>query len=141
MRLTILVILQFLFIIANSQVKKIPAETTIQNVTIFSSGARVERTASVSILPGRSEISFSGLSNQLDQQSVQLKADANITLLSVQSTKDFLSERKIDQEEKDFINKTSSLNDKLDLDTKLLDVFKNEETMLIKNEPLVDRQA
>jgi hypothetical protein len=136
MRLTILVILQFLFIIANSQVKKIPAETTIQNVTIFSSGARVERTASVSILPGRSEISFSGLSNQLDQQSVQLKADANITLLSVQSTKDFLSERKIDQEEKDFINKTSSLNDKLDLDTKLLDVFKNEETMLIKNEAI-----
>lgn len=136
MRLTILVILQFLFVVANSQMKKIPAETTIQNVTIFSSGARVERTASVSILPGRSEISFAGLSNQLDQQSVQLKADANITLLSVQSTKDFLSERKIDQEEKDFINKTSSLNDKLDLDTKLLDVFKNEETMLIKNEAI-----
>jgi hypothetical protein len=122
--------------VANSQVKKIPAETIVQSVTIFSSGARVERTASVSVLPGRSEISFPGLSNQLNQQSVQLQADANITLLSVQSKKDFLSERKIEQEEKNFIEHTSSLNDKLNLDMKLLDVYKNEEAMLIKNQAI-----
>ena len=136
MRSILLAILLFLTSIANSQLKKIPAETVVQNVTIFSSGARVERTATVSILPGRSEISFSGLSNQLNQQSVQLQADANITLLSVQSKKDFLSERKIEQEEKSFIEHTSSLNDKLDLDMKLLDVYKNEEAMLIKNQAI-----
>ena len=124
------------FTAVNSQLKKVSAETVIQNVTIFSSGARVERMATVSILPGRSEISFAGLSNQLDQQSVQLQADANITLLSVQATKDFLSERKIEEEEKNFIDRTSSLKDKLDLDIKLLDVYKNEEAMLIKNQAI-----
>jgi hypothetical protein len=128
--------LLFFYTTANSQVKKVPAETVIQNVTIFSSGARVERMASVSILPGRSEISFAGLSNQLDQQSVQLKADADITLLSVQSTKDFLSERKIEQEEKNFIERGNSLKDKIDLDKSLLNVYKNEEAMLIKNEAI-----
>jgi hypothetical protein len=129
-------LLLLFFINTNAQVKKIPAETTIENVTIFSSGARVERSASVSILPGRSEISFAGLSNQLDQQSVQLKADANITLLAVQSKKDFLSERKIDEEEKVFTDHINSLKDKLALDLKLLDVYKNEESMLIKNEAI-----
>jgi Domain of unknown function (DUF4139)/N-terminal domain of unknown function (DUF4140) len=136
MRFTLIIISLFFFTTANSQVKKVSAETVIQNVTIFSSGARVERMATVSILPGRSEISFAGLSNQLDQQSVQLQADANITLLSVQATKDFLSERKIEQEEKNFIDRTSFLKDKLDLDIKLLDVYKNEEAMLIKNQAI-----
>ena len=126
----------FLFKTRYSQVKKIPAETTVQNVTIFSSGARVERKSTVSIMPGRSEITFSGLSNQLDQKSVQLNADADITLLSVQATKDFLNERKIDNEENNFIEKTKSLKDKLDLDTKMLEVFKNEEEMLKKNEAI-----
>ena len=134
MRIALIFSMLLLNLAAISQVKKIQAETAIQNVTVFSSGARIERSASVSILPGRTEISFAGLSNQLDQQSVQLKADADITLLSVQSTKDFLSGRKIEQEEKIFIERNNSLKDKLDLDLKLLDVYKNEEAMLIKNQ-------
>ncbi len=120
----------------NAQVKKLDAATNIQNVTIFSSGARVERSASVNIQTGRSEITFAGLSNQLEQQTVQLKADANITLLSVQSAKDFLTERKIEQEERSFIEKVNTLKDKADLDTRLLDVYKNEEAMLIKNQSI-----
>src|SRR6185312_8581731 len=136
MRNFVLVPMLFLYQIATCQIKKIPAETTVQNVTIFSSGARVDRTSSVSISPGRSEITFSGLSNQLDQKSVQLNADADITLLSVQASKDFLSERKIDDEEKNFIEKTKTLKDKLDLDNKLLEVYKSEEDMLKKNEAI-----
>ena len=99
-------ILLLSFLKGFTQVKTLNAETTIQNVTIFSSGARVERSASVNIQSGRSEISFAGLSNQLDQQTVQLKADANITLLSVQTTKDYLSVRKIDQEERNMLDRS-----------------------------------
>lgn len=121
---------------AKAQVKKLNAETAIQQVTIFSSGARVERSSAVNIQTGRSEISFAGLSNQLDQPTIQLKADASITLLSVQTTKDFLTERKIEQEERGFIDRTNSLKDKFEMDTKLLDVYKNEEAMLIKNQAI-----
>jgi hypothetical protein len=136
MRITLIVLTLLSSFNSYSQVKKLNAETTIQNVTIFSSGATVERTATVSIQTGRSEISFTGLSNQLDQQTVQLKADANITLLSVQTTKDFLTVRKIDQDEKDFIDRADAVKDKLDLDTKLLEVYNNEEAMLIKNQAI-----
>lgn len=89
MRTFVWVPMLFLYQNALSQIKKIPTETTVQTVTIFSSGARVDRISSVSISPGRSEITFSGLSNQLDQKSVQLNADADITLLSVQHQKIF----------------------------------------------------
>ena len=136
MRIILFLSAMFFYFAAQSQVKKLNAETTIQNVTIFSSGARVERTAAVNVASGRSEIFFAGLSNQLDQHTVQLKADANITLLSVQTTRDFLSERKIEQQEREFIDRTNALKDQSDLDQKLLEVCKNEEAMLIKNQTI-----
>jgi hypothetical protein len=126
----------FFYFSVTGQIKKVTTETAIRNVTIFSSGARVERSAAVNIGPGRSEISFSGLSNQLEPQTVQLKADANVTLLSVQTSRDFLTARKIEQQEREFIDRTNALKDKSDLDQKLLEVCKNEEAMLIKNQAI-----
>lgn len=127
---------QLFVLISEAQVKKITAETKLENVTVFSSGARLERSASVSLLPGRTEISFPKLSNQLDQQSVQLKANANITLLSVQTTKDFVSTRDIEEKEKEAIDSMQSLQDRIALNEKLLDVYKKEEEMLAKNEAI-----
>jgi Domain of unknown function (DUF4139)/N-terminal domain of unknown function (DUF4140) len=136
MRIIIFGLSLVFFYNAHAQVKKLNAETAIQNVTIFSSGARIERNASVNIQSGRSEISFTGLSNQLDQQTVQLKADANIQLLSVQTMKDFLTERKVAEQEQEYIDRINALKDKLDLDQKQMDVYKNEEAMLIKNQAI-----
>ncbi len=127
---------QLFVFLSEAQVKKITAETKLENVTVFSSGARLERSASVSLLPGRTEISFPKLSNQLDQQSVQLKANANITLLSVQTTKDFVSTRDIEEKEKEAIDSLKSLQDRIALNERLLEVYKKEEEMLAKNEAI-----
>jgi hypothetical protein len=134
MRVIFFLFALLLYVAAAAQLKKLNAETTIDHVTIFSSGARVERSSAVSIQPGRTEIAFGGLSNQLEQQTVQLKADANITMLSIQTIKDFLSVRRIDQEEKNLTALSNAARDKLDQDVKLLDVYKNEEAMLLKNQ-------
>jgi hypothetical protein len=119
-----------------SQPKRVTAETSINEVTVFSSGAQIQRNVTVAIQPGRSEIVFSGLSNQLQQQSVQLKADANITLLSVQAIKDYFSQRKIEQEERTLVDRRAELNDKVAVDASMLQVYKNEEQMLIKNQQI-----
>lgn len=119
-----------------SQIRKVTVKSSIQEVTIFSSGAQIQRNATVPILPGRSEIVFSGLSNQLQQQSLQLKAEANITLLSVQAVKDYFSQRKIEQDEKSLIDRKNEVSNKNDSDTRMLQVFKSEEQMLIKNEEI-----
>lgn len=116
--------------------KKITAESSIGEVTIFSSGAQVQRLAEVLVPAGRSEIIFSGLSNQLQQQSVQLKADAGITLLSVQAQKDFFSQRRIEQDERTLLDRLGELKEKNENDNALLLVFKNEEQMLIKNQSI-----
>jgi hypothetical protein len=136
MRILLLVPALLVLAAVSAQTRKIPAESAIQNVIVFSSGARIERVSAINIQAGRTEIVFAGLSNQLDQQSVQLKADANITLLSVRTEKDYLTNRKIDQQEQDFIDKINALRDKITLDEKLLEVCKNEEDILAKNRDL-----
>ncbi|MFL5787641.1 MAG: DUF4139 domain-containing protein [Flavisolibacter sp.] len=136
MRLLSLTIVLFIQNCSFAQIKGLTVESTIQNVTVFTSGARIERLATVSIPMGRSEIIFTDLSNQLNQQSVQLQSDANITLLSVQTTKDFLHAHKMEQQENSYQDKISSLQDKIARDSKQLEVLKNEESMLIKNQEI-----
>jgi len=125
-----------LYTVAVSQGKKLTAETTVQQVTIFSSGAQVHRIANVLVQPGRTEIAFPELSSQLQQQSVQLKADANITLISVSTAKDHFVQRKIEQDERSLIERRNDLQEKNETDGKLLQVYKNEEQMLIKNQAI-----
>lgn len=131
------ILITFIFVISCytslGQSKKVTTETILQKVTVYASGARLERTASVALTPGRTEIIFPKLSNQLDQQSVQLKADANVTLISVQASKDFLSVRKIEDQEKEMIQEIEALNSKVDVHNNRLAVIKSEEEMLARN--------
>ena len=119
-----------------AQPRKLPVESSIAGVTVFASGAQIVRTANASVLPGRTEIVFSGLSNQLEQQSLQLKADGNLTLLSVQAVKDYGSQRKLDVDERSLLDRRAELQDKLALDNRLLQVYKKEEEMLEKNQAI-----
>lgn len=124
------------FVTAFAQPKKLTAESNISAVTVFSSGAQILRTATVSVLPGKTEIVFGGLSNQLEQQSIQLKADAAITLLSVQAVKDYTSQRKVEADERSLLDSRLALQDKLAADNRLLQVYKREEEMLTKNQSI-----
>jgi hypothetical protein len=119
-----------------AQDRKLNAESNIASVTVFSSGAQISRSANVNVLPGRTAIVFTGLSNQLEQQSLQLKADANIVLLSVQAIKDFTSQRKLETDERLLIDRRTELSDKIAADNRLLQVYKKEEAMLEKNQAI-----
>ena len=123
----LLVIAIFTSTLCFAQTRKLPAESAISGVTVFSSGAQISRTATVSVVAGRTEIIFSGLSNQLEQQSLQLKADANITLLSVQAVEDYTSQRKLEGDERALLDKKLDWQDKINSDSRLLQVYKKEE--------------
>jgi hypothetical protein len=124
------------FITSHAQPRKLTVESTISGVTVFASGAQILRTATAAILPGRTEVVFTGLSNQLEQQSLQLKADANITLLSVQAIKDYSSQRKLEADERTLLDRRTDLQDKIAVDNRLLQVYKKEEEMLEKNQAI-----
>lgn len=132
--------LPFLFIlpftVIAQSVKRVPVETKMEKVTVFMKGAQVKRTAKQTITTGKQEIVFTGISTDIEKQSVQVKADGKLTILSVRVQRDFLKEQEVREEIKTLKNKSDQLNEKITLTAKMLEVFKQEESMIIKNQQI-----
>jgi hypothetical protein len=117
-------------------VKRVPVETKMEQVTVFMKGAQVKRTVKQSISAGKQEIVFTGISTDIEKQSVQVKADGKLTILSVRVQRDYMKEQEVREEIKITQEKFFQLNDKISLTSKVLEVFKQEESMLIKNQQI-----
>lgn len=117
-------------------VKRVPVETKMEQVTVFMKGAQVKRTVKQFISAGKQEIVFTGISTDTEKQSVQVKADGKLTILSVRVQRDYLKEQEVRDEIKTTQEKFFQLNDKISLTSKVLEVFKQEEAMLIKNQQI-----
>lgn len=126
----------FPFILLAQSVKRVPVETKMEQVTVFMKGAQVKRTAKQMISSGKQEIVFTGISTDIEKQSVQVKADGKLTILSVKVQRDFLKEQEVREEIKTVQNKHLQLNEKITMTSKMLEVFKQEETMIIKNQDI-----
>jgi TonB-dependent SusC/RagA subfamily outer membrane receptor len=73
----------------------------ISNVTVYSSGAQVERTATFDIQQGKSMLAFKNLSPYINKESIRVDGDGNYTILNVQLQNDYLNQ----------LEKTKEIND------------------------------
>ena len=119
-----------------SQVRNIQAETKIREVIVFTEGAQVERIATVTIPAGRSALIFSQISPQLEKQSIQVKTATGITVLSVNHQVNFIREQEIREDIRALEEKMQETEDKMDLEKSLIQVYKQEEAMLQKNQEI-----
>ncbi|MBC8054467.1 MAG: mucoidy inhibitor MuiA family protein [Sphingobacteriaceae bacterium] len=119
---------------ALSQERQIKAESKIVSVTVFINGAEIRRVSSVDIPAGISQIVFSGLSPEIEPQSIQAKGEGNFTILSLNRQNNFLEEQKYTQEVLDLNTKIESIQDVIAQQQNQIAVLKSEEEMLIKNQ-------
>lgn len=124
------------FLSKTQQVKRTTVDTKMEQVTVFTKGAQIKRTGKQSLVAGKQEIVFTGISTDIEKQSVQVKADGKLIILSVRVQRDYLKEQEVREEIKQLQDKLQTLNDKINITGKTLDVFKQEETMLIKNQQI-----
>ncbi len=68
-------------------------KSTISKVTVFLSGAQIERTAKVSLAPGNTTLLFDNLSNDIDENSIQISGLGNASILSVNFGINYLTEQ------------------------------------------------
>ena len=118
------------------QVRNFQAETKIREVIVFTEGAQVERIANVTIPTGRSEFVFSGISPQLEKQSIQVKTATGVTVLSVNHQVNFFREQEIREDIRALEEKMQETEDKMELEKSLVQVYKQEEAMLQKNQEI-----
>lgn len=113
----------------------------VQKVTVFLNGAQVTRTANVSISPGTSTLVFENMSPYVDEQSIQLHANGDFTILSVKVERNFLNGLAKQKDIADLQEHEKSLQAKIDLENNLLAVNQEEEDMLRKNQVVTGENA
>jgi uncharacterized protein (TIGR02231 family) len=77
--------------------KPIFTTAKIKNATVYSNSAELIHSASVTIPSGTSEIVIKNVADYINENTIQIGAPANVTVLSVQFTRNFISEYEIDE--------------------------------------------
>lgn len=92
------IFLLFLFVSASAFAQK-PVFTTakVKAATVYFNAAEITQSAAVTLPTGTSEIVIKNVANYLNENTVQIGAPANLTVLSVQFTNDYISEFEPDE--------------------------------------------
>lgn len=105
-------------------------DSKIKQVTVFLNKAQVTREARTRIEAGKTNLIFSGLTSQLDQQSIQVSAKGNFVILGINHSQNYLSE----------FNKPAGLvklQDSLDYYRQQLILEQNQKEILNKEEQML----
>ena len=62
----------------------------LKNVTVFTNAAELNHTANIRIPAGSSEIVFTHVANNIDENSIQIGTSANVTILSVRPALNYI---------------------------------------------------
>lgn len=136
---TVLCLCAVNFLAAQKNTVNIPSR--INKVTVFQKGAQIERLASQTLQPGKYTLVFNGLSSQLEDQSIQLKAEGKITVLSVTRQQNFIKQQQVNDQIKEQEQQQQDWIEKIAAEDNLKSVLDQEEQLLLKNQQIKGEQA
>jgi hypothetical protein len=105
----------------------------VSEVTVFINGAQVTRHKAIDLLPGNSTLKFVGLSPYIDTKSLQVKANGDVMVLSVNHQFNYIDSAVRSNELVDLTNKIKDMDDKIKVENVNLDIINDELTFLNDN--------
>lgn len=108
-------------------------KTEVNEVTVFLDGAQIVRKKSIELTKGKSIIKFVNLSPFIDAKSVQVKAEGELTVLSVNHQQNYLDKMKKSDELTDLEKRLEIIEDKIKLENTYLSIIKDELSFLQEN--------
>ncbi|WP_347841533.1 mucoidy inhibitor MuiA family protein [uncultured Draconibacterium sp.] len=108
-------------------------KTEVDEVTVFLDGAQVVRKKTVDLTKGKSIIKFVNLSPFIDAKSVQVKAEGELTVLSVNHQQNYLDKMEKSAELTDLEKRLETIEDKIKLESTYLSIIKDELSFLQEN--------
>jgi len=122
---------------ANAQeIKETPFTSSIQEVTLFLSGAQIFEKAQGNIPAGESLILIKGLSPYVDEKSIQAKGMGNFTIQAVNKRLDFLSEKEVNEKVKALEDKILEIQSNQTKETTRLEILGEKASLLDANKKL-----
>ncbi|MEI9912937.1 MAG: DUF4139 domain-containing protein [Bacteroidota bacterium] len=137
MRRSISVLLACLYGFSSfSQKDNQQVSSKIEKVTVFLQGAQVERSAKQALVAGKYNIVFGSISPKVDKQSIQLKAEGKLTVLSVTHQVNYLKEQQVQEDIKQLETQKEQWLEKAAMEKNMKNVYSQEEQMLLKNQSI-----
>lgn len=119
--------------------KEVPSK--IEQVTVFRNGAQVIRKANTNISGGSSVIKFTGISTGMNPQTIQLSGWGAFTILSVNHQINYFQEPAETEETKKLRTDRENLTDQVQYEQALLQVYVEEENMILANKVIGGQQS
>src|SRR5687768_2969257 len=90
-KLCLLAFIVFGYDFTSAQVDK-PVDSKITDVTVFLNKAQITREVKTRVDAGKTNIILTGLTSQLDQQSIQVKGNGSFIILGIAHQQNYLNE-------------------------------------------------
>ena len=113
----------------------------IEQVTVFTQGAQVFRTATVKLSPGEHQVIFPGLTAHLNGQSIQVGGRGDLTILAVSHRINYLDVPGKSEKEKALTDQLDQLNADLEHARAMYQVYQEEENLILTNKNLGGQQT
>jgi uncharacterized protein (TIGR02231 family) len=137
MRLTFTILLLFVITQVFSQTfKEKELKTEINEVTVFLNGAQIFESGNTTIPTGKTLLKIKNLSPYLDEKSIQVKADGDFTILSVNHKFNYLNELKKDEKIDSLKKLLDDIESTVSRDNARLSVLKEKQSLLNENKNL-----
>jgi uncharacterized protein (TIGR02231 family) len=134
-KFNIVAFLMFACIAASGQQEK-KAESKISNVTVFLNKAQVTREVKSRIEPGKTQLIVTGLTSQLDQESIQVSGKGNFIILAINHQQNYLSELNMPRALQGLKDSLEMLQTQLVRETSQREILNKEEQMLLANQKI-----
>ncbi|MBD77746.1 MAG: hypothetical protein CL840_02240 [Crocinitomicaceae bacterium] len=129
----ILSILLSVYLSSTAQDKEVQVDSKIEHVTVFLSGAQVERSAKKTLRKGVYHLNFNGLSNNINPNSVQVGGNGDFTILSVSSRKNYFNPVKDSPKYKSLKDSLEVAQNELWYQQEMKRVYQEEQKMILAN--------
>jgi len=111
-------------------------ESKIINVTVFLNRAQVTRQVKTRVEAGVTNLVLTGLTSQLDQQSVQVSGKGNVVILGINHNQNYLSEFNLPKKLKNLRDSLEFYKRQLAMEQNQKDILNKEEQLLLSNQKI-----
>jgi len=139
-RIHLLLIASLITLIAQAKNDTLKVESKIKHVTVFLRGGEIIRNTDVMLPKGTAKVLFNKLSPHIDINSIQLKSNQDITILSVTHQYNFLEQVNKSEKVKQLEKQRDELKDNIELEQSMIAVYKQEEELILSNKKLSSEQ-
>ena len=141
MKIYLWLLMFFCFAVAEAQITTQDISTEVNEVTVFIKDAQVTRKKNIAINSGKSILKFIGLSPFIKENSINIKTNEKVRVISISNQKNYLSKNETKTEIDNLISQINSIDKKIESHNIQLQIIRSEIDFLNENRKINGQQV